>query len=603
MGNWSFDVLQPSLVEQELTQRDQFNNDEVGLSEALVREVIQNSTDAAVNGETVRVSFRLHSLSDEDAPQLSGLFKTLRPHLEACGISTAPLNAPSPRLLVIEDFNTRGLTGNPTELDDDNFRNFWRRHGRSGKAGRAGGRWGLGKLVFSSSSQIRSFFGLTVRFGETNALLMGQAVLSNHQIDGVRHPAHGFWCAGRAPNTLQLPLSDPAKIAPIKRLLRITRNKESGLSLVIPYTNGDIKESSIIESVLRNYYFPILAGKLVVEIGATLIDRTTFHKVATSVASLGVPVDFIEEVSGFLEKPKLVLQKPLNDGPGIQKHHFAGDHIEKLKTGYSRGGMIAVRAPIRLSRKDGGEVESFIDLYLKLLPEGGKPFALFARGSITVPGEVRYFSGVPALGAMVAVDDGIVSFLGDAENPAHTAWNATAEKLTSRWRNAAQTLRVVRGALRDLYQQIAEQIEQEDKDALVDFFSVADPSRKGSTGKKKLIPVPDPKIPPREKAILIRPRDGGFSVSAGPGAAQWRYPRYIDIRAAYDIVGGDPFKRHSKFDFDLSGREIKISLQDCEAVQAAANKIRIAVKGPDFKAELSGFDPNRDIVVTARLVS
>ena len=43
---WRFRTLGADEVETEPTQRDQFNNDEVGLADALVRESIQNSTDA-----------------------------------------------------------------------------------------------------------------------------------------------------------------------------------------------------------------------------------------------------------------------------------------------------------------------------------------------------------------------------------------------------------------------------------------------------------------------------------------------------------------------------------------------------------------------------
>jgi hypothetical protein len=44
MGYWEFDQANPSSVRMEVTQGDQFNNDEVGLAEALVREAIQNSS-------------------------------------------------------------------------------------------------------------------------------------------------------------------------------------------------------------------------------------------------------------------------------------------------------------------------------------------------------------------------------------------------------------------------------------------------------------------------------------------------------------------------------------------------------------------------------
>lgn len=36
MGHWEFDTVKASSVRMEVTQGDQFNNDEVGLAEALV---------------------------------------------------------------------------------------------------------------------------------------------------------------------------------------------------------------------------------------------------------------------------------------------------------------------------------------------------------------------------------------------------------------------------------------------------------------------------------------------------------------------------------------------------------------------------------------
>jgi hypothetical protein len=203
-----------ALVEHGLTQRDQFNNDDVDLAEALVREVIQNSTDAAAGTVPVKVRFAIRELGHPEAASLRGLFDGLRPHLAACRIDPASLDHERARVLVIEDFGTKGLTAR----DKNNFDRFWRQHGISGKGGKSGGRWGLGKLVFSSSSLARAFFGLTLRAGDVTPLLMGQAVLSNHELHGRRHPAHGFWFGERASDTLQLPVTAAATISTFVKL-------------------------------------------------------------------------------------------------------------------------------------------------------------------------------------------------------------------------------------------------------------------------------------------------------------------------------------------------------------------------------------------------
>lgn len=599
MTKWQFEEIPATLVEQDPTQRDQFNNDEVGLAEALVREVIQNSTDAPVSeGSQVKVCFSVRKLAGQDAAALRTMFVTLRPSLAACDINAAQLDAPEATVLVIEDFATKGLTGKTDALDSDNFRNFWRRHGRSGKGGVSGGRWGLGKLVFSSSSYVRAFFGLTVRAGETVPLLMGQAVLRNHEIAGRRHPAHGFWFENRGKEDIQLPVSDAAQIEAFRQLTGTTRKLQSGLSIVIPYLNSAITEAAIIDAVLRNYYFPILAGSLVVEVGTTVIDRKSFHQIAADYTKAGFPLSFVEAVGTSLKsEPDITASIPL--AKGISDKMFSAEQVESMKVAYREGKLLHLRLPVMLKRISGEEVSSSVDLFLQALPEGAKPFALYVRGSITVPGETRYFSGVQAFGAMVAQHKGITEFLGDAENPAHTNWTASAEKLAERWKSPGLTVKHIRYALRELYTLIADQVAREDRNALIDLFSLVDPAR-SSTGPKKRTRKPVIKVEPREKAISIKPRKGGFEVVAGPGAAKWSFPKKIRIKVVYDTMVGNPFNAHSKYDFDLTKGEIDLELKDATVETHNSHVLVASVTGPDFMVSGTGFDMNRDIVVDAR---
>lgn len=599
MAQWTFEDVPVAFVQQDPTQRDQFNNDEVGLAEALVREVIQNSTDApAEEGGAVKVSFAVHALSDAEASQLGKIFDSLRQHLSASGFSDAPIGGAA-RVLVIEDFGTRGLTGKTDALDNENFRNFWRLHGRSGKGGTSGGRWGLGKLVFSSSSDVRAFFGLTVRAGDTGPLLMGQAVLRNHEIDGHRHPAHGFWFEARGNEGIQLPVTDQNTILEFAKLTGVSRKMQPGLSIVVPYLNSAISEAALIEAVLRNYYFSILAGRLVVEVGSILIDQKSFHVVAANHAKTGFPLDFVEAVGARLKaEPTIVCATGLS-AKGISDKSFDPAQLESMKNDFRDGKLLHVRIPVTPRRISGDEVPSRIDLFLKRLPEDAKPFGLFARGSITVPGETRYFSGIQAYGAMVAQHKGITEFLGDAENPAHTNWIASAEKLAERWKSPGQLVKGIRYALRELYTIVADQVAREDRNALIDLFSLVDPARSAS-GLKKRTPKPVIITAPKEKAISIRPRKGGFEILAGPAASKWTFPKRIKVRVAYDTMAGNPFTAHSKYDFDLTGNDIKLETKEASIESRTSSTFVISASGSDFSIGASGFDPNRDLVVDAR---
>ncbi len=463
MGYWEFNEADPSSVRVEVTQRDQFNNDEVGLAEALVREAIQNSSDAQLGTGPVKVRFALKSVSGAAAKAFASQLAPLRPHLTACGVDTAALETESFRTLAIEDFSTRGLTGSFEEVDAGNFDRFWRAVGDSGKTGKEGGRWGLGKLVYSSASAVKVFYGMTVSPEHPSPSLMGQVVLRNHRLENRFHPAHGFFFAGRShPLGLQLPVQDEVEIEMFRELAGLTRADQKGLSLIVPYLVDGIDETAIISGVVSNYYFPILAGRLVVEVGNVVISKATFLEVANTHSSQPIPFDFVKEISDTIDTaPETTALQPVGNRD-LEADFFTGEQIAAMKEKFANGELVRARIPVLLKPKDGPDSRSFVDLYLRSLPEGARPFALIARGPITLPAERRHFGSAAAYGALIANDDGVATFLGDAENPAHTAWNSNAEKLKPGWRSPQATLSAIRHSLRHFYALIAEQAESED---------------------------------------------------------------------------------------------------------------------------------------------
>lgn len=602
-GSWEFNKADPSSVRIGVTQRDQFNNDDVVLAEALVREVIQNSSDAGNEGAPVKVSFRLKTLNSDEVDQLAVQFQGLLPHLSVCGLEVPGAEHGPARVLVVEDYNTKGLTGSFEDLDKDNFDNFWRAVGESEKSGQKGGRWGLGKLVYSSSSKISAFFGLTVRKGEDSPSVMGQAVLKNHSIENVYYPAHGFWFDGRSGNglDLQLPVQDHEEVAQFKALFGVERTDQTGFSVVIPYLIESIIEETILAGVVNNYYFPILAGRLEVEVGDVLINAATFLDVASGVRKAGasVPFEFIKEISDALGSHEATAAYGTIGDTRLSPDHLSPEQIQAMKATFSGGGLVHLRVPVTLKRRGKAQQSGSIDLFVRALAEEEDPFSLFARGPITLPGE-RHFAGAVASGAMIAHDDIVAEFLGDAENPAHTAWNSNAEKLNANWEHPRKTLSAIRQSLRDLYNMIADQKETQDDDALIDFFSLADKAQ-ATKGKKKRVKKPKVNIDPREAAIRIKPGTGGFEILSGPGAQKWTFPKRVRVRMAYDMIGADPFKRFSVFDFDLnSTKKLTFETTNGDIKIAKANILFFDVTAADFHLKASGFDTQRDLIVDAR---
>lgn len=341
MGYWEFNNADPSSVRIDITQRDQFNNDEVTLSEALVREPIQNSCDAPSGSEPIKVTFSLTTLSGSAAKAFAAQLDPLRSHLSVCGVDPSILDSDTIRILAIEDFNTTGLTGSFEEVDHGNFDRFWRAVGEGEKKGKDLGRWGLGKLVYSSASSAKAFYGLSVSADHPAPSLMGQVVLKNHRLGPLFYPAHGFFFEGRSSAlNLQKPIQDAAEIEAFRQLACLKRTTQKGLSVVVPFLVDGIDETSLISGVVNNYYFPILAGRLLVEVGATSITKDNFLKIAEAHSGQKIPFNFVKNISDSIDTvPDVAISQPIGNRE-LDASFFADEQIASMKKRFAEGALV-----------------------------------------------------------------------------------------------------------------------------------------------------------------------------------------------------------------------------------------------------------------------
>jgi hypothetical protein len=599
--HWYFRDISDDPSEKELTQQDQFNNDEVALAEALVRETIQNSTDAqASSGKPVNVRFALTTVT---SPIHKKVFREildgLIPHLKECGIST-PKTDEALRLLVVEDFGTTGLTGSVENKDNGHFSGFWRRFGRSNKQGAKGGRWGLGKLVFPSSSLVKIVIGLTRRQGENHTWVMGQAVLRNHSINGHECDSVGFWC--RSQKRKGWPTDDPRLCATLTEAAGLKRQKEAGLSLIVPYILPDIDRQLLIASVIKNYYFPILTGRLIVEIDGSVISAETFDAVASKLSADAVSSSVLNFVRELQERrhqdPHLSI--PIGwQSKEISAEYLEANQITALRERFSTGEMLMIRAPVTIKNKDGQIDKTYVDLFLKNARPGEKTQTLVVRGAITVPTEGKRMTFADSHAALIADDEAISRMLGDAENPAHTQWNERAEKLRLGWQGGGLVLRRIRSVLREIHDLIVERIERNDPFALLDFFSIPK-SGQVTPAHRVAIVKPQDFPPPQPKAFRIEKRIGGFAILPGPGLQKEKLPTRIKVRCAYDVLSGNPFRRFSEYDFSFYSVALKIDKKNADYYRNEPNEIDIEIRDLDFKVDVVGFDPNRDLIIEAQ---
>jgi hypothetical protein len=162
--------------------------------------------------------------------------------------------------------------------------------------------------------------------------------------------------------------------------------------------------------------------------------------------------------------------------------------------------------------------------------------------------------------------------------------------------------------LLELHELIVERVERDDPLALLDFFSIPRAER-GTAAPHPTVGRPADLPPSKPKPFRIEKRKGGFAILPSRPIDGFAYPLMFRVRCAYDVLSGNPFKRFSDLDFDLfkahrgesrAGSALSIITTNADCWQTEPNQLDIKANGPNFKVEVVGFDPNRDIVIEAQ---
>lgn len=615
-----------------------------GRTDALVREVIQNSLDARLSGPAapVRVRFRFSGPGESlEAASAGRYLHGLIPHLKQMGVEhagdpSAPAEMP---YLLIEDFGTKGLCGQPERdrdpdaaEDDQSFFWFWRNIGRSGKHGTLRGRWGLGKTVFPSASMINAFFGLTVRSTDGRCLLMGQAITQIHWLDGKEFVPEGYFHDPADTSQIQIPFESPDPlVSDFRRDFGISRDSAPGLSVVVPYPLEIYTPEDVLRSVIVHFFVPILQRQLIVEVNgegieSAVIEKSTIESVADGLAWAGAsgeqhhtrpPFRFAEWALERQESDELETLKRAGttSAPQWTPDLFLDGQLDSLRKRFSDGERIAVRVPITVELKDGTKQETYFDAFLEKDSDVTHGEDHFVRGGMTIS-KVATLRSQRGTRGLVLVDDQILSsFLGDAEGPAHTEWSESEDRPNVTYARWKSRLRFVKHSLKKLVDLISPPPEGLDTDLLQDIFSIEDPRKTGSKKRRKRNndvggDTPDPPDPPepRPPILTIQKLEGnhGFRIRGAEGAGRSKIR--VRVRAAYAVPSGNPFARsnYSPFDFVFDkGKAESVRLTHSKDVQITTRRwdsFVFETASKDFEIEAVGFDPVRDLVIDTKLI-
>lgn len=624
--SWRFIKAHPGARARESQVEKFFNSDVVAnRANAIVREGIQNSLDAG-NGEAVRVRIAIGRWNgDETRERLPRYMTGFVEHFDVPAVQKKLVNPPQPidqfRYLVFEDFGTSGLLGDPTQWwpDDEGppnpFFNYFRGEGISDKLGGKRGRHGVGRLVFMFASRIHSVFGLTRRSDDARQLLMGTSVLRNHRVDDVPYLPDGwFGLPGGAQEELTLPIEkDAAFLAQFKKDFGVSRGDgESGLSVVVPWLGEDVTENEVLRSVAAGYFYPILKGVLSVDVEdatgkPTRITAETLDAVVDSMGTDAAKVKPLLKLAkaslAANDQSRLLLPGPAGGAPKWSGTVIPDDLRGKIQGKIDAGEPVLLRAPVPVRRKSESAVDSFFDICLERDPLLGEGQIIFIREGIVIA-DVRP-RRTPGVRALVVVDGGpLATFLGDAENPAHTQWQR--ELVRDAYFYHGATIDYVVLSVPSVLGALSDAQKKPDTSLLLDLFSLPtedDSGPKVKRQKKKGAGgEPDDTDVDVERAIrrfVIDKSTTGFTVRSGDvGAVR---PPMLAIKAAYGVRRGSPFAKYDPSDFRFGLGGVECTFEGCESADFDDNWMVLKIIHDDFKFSASGFDTNRDLHVDVKI--
>ncbi len=615
---WRFNEVRPSDRMRE-SQVEKFFKAHGDRANPIVREGIQNSLDAAPDDKIVRVRLTVGEWTPAQSRERWGRYADgLSLHLDAVRAKLPEPPEPGEpfRYLLFEDFETTGLTGDPTQWlfseAKNPFFDFFRAEGISHKEGSDRGRHGVGKFVFMGASRIRTIFGLTRR-DDGRELLMGTTVLSYHEVNGNHYVPDG-WFGIPDPNQRDhvLPLeADKATLAKFKADFGISRGGESGLTIVVPWLDNSILLQSLIPSVIANYFLPLMRNLLVVEVvdnsgKVERIDSVTIKDVMARQAQWHIN-DFASrlELSKFAcgSKSPIVLAPPPggNTAPKWSEECVPPPAIEVIRAKLKSGEMIHVECPTRVRfKKTPDAIPDKFDLYFQRVPGESDTQVYFIRQGILVS-DIRTRKH-PGLRGMVVIDDGdLGKFLGDAENPAHTDWQS---ELVKHYMFNKATIDYVVESIDSILQFAKEDETAPDPMVMIDLFYEPDdapesPEVKRKKNKKDPGGETEPAkltVTPKPKSYRLTKRDGGFVLRNGDDGVPT--PTSFEILIAYDTQQGNPFKKYHPADFRLDkGDGITAESEGLDITEYSHNRIIAHVLKDTFELVVEGFDTNRDVVV------
>ncbi|MES0871283.1 hypothetical protein [Pseudovibrio sp. SCP19] len=651
---WSFPKAGPEHSNSSSKLNEFFNDQDA--STALVREAVQNSLDAAhPTGEQVRVRFSLASYpwkTLEPFLQTNQSKETVDSHLSSddLGKFADSFSGKELRCLVIEDEGTKGLIGETDKnnaLSGSNFVGFWWNDGISGKGKGSSGSHGVGKTTLTRISGMSLFLAVTKRSDDDKRYLLGFVNLPYHRVKGESYLGYGRYGHSVQENGKDkfMPIEENPDIEKFLSALSLKRD-EFGLSIFIPDVPNTVDSHGLLLAVVRDYYWPILKGDLIVEV----VDRHTGEKTTVCSDNLTDVISFIADQGERLKRAVLdtehrvaiaqeVLELRVGGNPNwfpgnqplksqtdqgdtrgaVSKGSFSNDNLERMFSAFEQGQLLGFSFSLNFKTRGGQEQTGMVEVFFKKNDYKLTDNAQFIRNQIIIS---RQPSNIPdkSVACFLIAEDPVMSdYLKEAEEPAHTRWflNRFNEQksFTSDW-----ALRFAMDLPAQMYRLLSREDEEENthENFADDIFSVTETADAGTKKNRSQNPKQTKKpenIPSVRKQPAIRVErdivEPGFELLPVGNIVELfeeeeiTFPIQVSVKAAYVSALGKSrsWRDYSKIDFEF-GKTIPINISPkgaAKIIKASKNTFTVELLQSDFCVSAKGFDGNRDLLIQPRI--
>ena len=623
-AKWHFNERRPADTANDPANDAFFTADKLeNLSEALVREGIQNSLDAAQRKpcgvREVRVRIGLVKGAGGAARRCSwDLFEADREHFGGGIHSGNGLGTMDCSYLTFEDFGTTGLTGDVTawrvqDGPDNAFWSFFRAIGISGKGADSLGRWGIGKQVFPAASRMHAMFGLTVREEEPRWALMGAAVLRSRTVGNVDFDPHArFGVMPTEPRQPILPVQEKTDIDWIASAFDLKRGNDLGLSIIVPWLDDRVNSDDLRRGIVRNFFWPLLQGELIVELHTpektwTFDAERVVDQLDLLPAAEAAVVRFANWAAFQAEKVvKLPVEGAIRPSwATVGDALFQPSVLETIRRRLTEDQRVAVEVPVRVRLKGEAEEISNFQIFYEPCHDAGAS-TVFLREGIVITDVRRPPSG--ASRSLVVVNKGpLARLLGDSEGVNHTQWQKDSPKFHGRYTYGPETITFVSRAVGEFLKRLHPAEGETDPRLLIDLFfvpteekAVVERTRKPTADKGGGISGEGGGAPSRVRTFELRRIESGFLLVPGK-AVPSRLPMKLRIEVGYAVRRGNAFKRWAADDFQFCRAPLRYEPKPRGAVilTEAGNSMLVEVRQADFELGVVGFDRKRDLVVRA----